>query len=293
MKLLLHACCGPCSLEPVRILLERGCDITIAYANSNIHPASEYAHRLATLLAWANEEGLPVVEFDYNPAAWEACAGAIAANPGHDLGDDSDIDPNADSNANLGSVPTVSPNVSLGSSPSADSNANLGSVPSANREDRCRACYRLRLEEVARYAAEHNFDALSTTLTVSPYQYTQVIDEELALAAERYGIQALFEDFRPFYPQATTRSKELGMYRQNYCGCRFSAQEAAQERAERKAAREAERQAKLLATKDEREAAEQARLTKKKERQAYAAEQERKRRILKELRQQREHTTNE
>ena len=48
MKLLLHACCGPCSLEPTRLLKAAGHDITIYYANSNIHPAEEYEHRLAT-----------------------------------------------------------------------------------------------------------------------------------------------------------------------------------------------------------------------------------------------------
>ena len=53
MKLLLHACCGPCSLEPTRLLKAAGHDITIYYANSNIHPAEEYEHRLATLRAWA------------------------------------------------------------------------------------------------------------------------------------------------------------------------------------------------------------------------------------------------
>ena len=53
MKLLLHACCGPCSLEPTRLLKAAGHDITIYYANSNIHPAEEYRHRLATLRAYS------------------------------------------------------------------------------------------------------------------------------------------------------------------------------------------------------------------------------------------------
>ena len=53
MKILLHACCGPCSLEPVRLLRAAGHDLTIAYMNSNIAPADEYARRLSTLRAWA------------------------------------------------------------------------------------------------------------------------------------------------------------------------------------------------------------------------------------------------
>ena len=77
MKLLLHVCCGPCSLEPVRLLQAAGHDIAIYYANSNIAPREEYAHRLATLEDWAKSEGIPVIEGPYDPATWEETAGRI------------------------------------------------------------------------------------------------------------------------------------------------------------------------------------------------------------------------
>ena len=199
MKLLLHACCGPCSLEPTRLLAEAGHSITIAYLNSNIAPASEYTHRLETLLAWAESEGIPVIEGPYEPVAWQKAV------------------------------------------------RRAWDGTAEHREDRCRACYRLRLEELARYAHEHGFEGISTTLTVSPYQYTQVIAEELERAAAPYpGLCAVFQDFRENYPQATIRSRELGMYRQNYCGCAYSDAEAAAERAERKAARKAAQAQKKL-----------------------------------------------
>ena len=183
MKLLLHACCGPCSLEPVRILAVAGHDITIAYLNSNIAPASEYEHRLETLLEWAKSQNIPVIEGPYEPATWQ---NAIKQN---------------------------------------------WDGTQENRADRCRACYRIRLEELARYAYDHGFEGIGTTLTVSPYQYTDIINEELERAAAPYeGLSAVFQDFREFYPQATIRSRELGMYRQNYCGCVFSKIEAAEER---------------------------------------------------------------
>lgn len=236
MKLLLHACCGPCSLEPTRFLANEGQDITIAYMNSNIHPASEYDRRLSTLRAWADRENLPVVEGPYDVRAWEGCVGTVASDT------------------------------------------------YASREDRCRACYRMRLEEAARYASEHGFDGVSTTLTVSPYQYTDIIREELKRAAGAHGIASLFEDFRPLYDEATRRSRELGMYRQNYCGCRISQAEAEAERRERKAARAAKREVERAAHEDEIAAAEALRAQKKRERQDYAAKQERKRRILKEMR---------
>ena len=240
MKLLLHACCGPCSLEPVRLLQAAGHDITIYYANANIAPAAEYAHRLATLREWARGEGIPVVEGAYEPATWEDTAGRIGAAP----------------------------------------------EGSPQREARCRACYRLRLEDTARYAAAHGFEGLGTTLSVSPYQYTDVIRQEVERAAARHGLAAVFEDFRPFYDEATRRSRELGMYRQNYCGCRFSDEEAAAERAERKAARAATKAAEREAHAAERAAAAAAATERKAERAAYDRKQARKRAVLKALREQ-------
>lgn len=237
MKILLHACCGPCSLEPVRLLREAGHELAVYYANSNIHPAPEYQRRLDTLRAWAGEEGLPVIEGSYDVAAWNERAGKFGADE-------------------------------------------------ETRSERCRACYRMRLEETARYAAEHGYDAVSTTLSVSPYQYTDVIREEVERAAARAGVQPVFEDFRPYYDEATRESRAKGMYRQNYCGCRYSAVEAAREREERKRERAAKKAAERAAHAEERAAEEAARAKRKAERAAYDKEQARKRAILKELRRQ-------
>ena len=252
MKLLLHACCGPCSLEPTRILRAAGHDLTLYYANSNIAPAEEYAHRLGTLRTWAGGEGLPVVEGPYDPAAWEATAGRVGE-------------------AALAA---------------ADGDVLRVATHPALREARCRACYRLRFEEAARVASERRFDAVGTTLSVSPYQFTEVIREELERAAAAAGVRALFEDYRPFYDEATRRSRATGMYRQNFCGCRFSEAEAAAERAERKRARAAEREAEAAAHADERAAQEAARAAKRAERAASAEKQARKRAALRALRAQ-------
>ncbi|MEF9841162.1 MAG: epoxyqueuosine reductase QueH [Raoultibacter sp.] len=235
MKLLLHACCGPCSLEPVRLLHAAGHELALAYMNSNIHPQSEYTHRLDTLLAWAHAESIPVIEGVYSPRSWEAQAGCFGA-------------------------------------------------AASTREDRCRACYRLRLEEVARYAAEHDFDGIGSTLSVSPYQYTTIIEEELARAAERSGLVSVFEDFRPFYEEATRKSHELGMYRQNYCGCHYSAAEAARQREERALERRVRKQEERAAHADEIAVAEKLRAAKKAERQRFAEKQAAKRAIKDRLR---------
>jgi len=102
---------------------------------------------------------------------------------------------------------------------------------------RCRECYRLRLQAVARWAAESGFDAMTTTLTVSPYQDAATIAEEGEAAAALAGIEFIARDFTDRYPEATRRSRELGMYRQNYCGCALSDAEAREQRAERRARR--------------------------------------------------------
>lgn len=152
------------------------------------------------------------------------------------------------------------------------------------RSQRCRACYRIRFEEAAQYAANHGFDAVATTLSVSPYQFTEIIREELERACAAYGVAVVFQDYREQYPETTRRSKELGMYRQNYCGCAFSKVEAAEEREARKAEREAAKAAKLAAEAPRRAAEEAAREKKRAERAAYDEKQRRKRAILKQMR---------
>ena len=79
-------------------------------------------------------------------------------------------------------------------------------------------------------AVAEGFTCISTTLAVSPYQLFETCTEELVRLAETYGLTPVVRDFRPLYPDATRISRELGMYRQNYCGCRFSAAEAQIER---------------------------------------------------------------
>ena len=109
------------------------------------------------------------------------------------------------------------------------------------REARCRACYGLRLAEACHVAQERGIEHVSTTLVVSPYQLFDVCHDVLEKLAASHGRSMVWRDFRPYYPEATIESRELGMYRQNYCGCRFSAAEAAVSRQhardERKAAK--------------------------------------------------------
>jgi len=98
---------------------------------------------------------------------------------------------------------------------------------------RCRACYGLRLTETARQAAKNGFEAFSSTLLISPYQDVSAIAEVGSEAAERFGVQFQCPDLRDKYPESCERSRQLGLYRQNYCGCLFSQLERGERRSNR------------------------------------------------------------
>lgn len=58
MKILLHICCGPCTIYPLQYLRSAGHDIRGFFYNPNIHPYAEYRRRLETLQIYAREESL-------------------------------------------------------------------------------------------------------------------------------------------------------------------------------------------------------------------------------------------
>jgi predicted adenine nucleotide alpha hydrolase (AANH) superfamily ATPase len=102
---------------------------------------------------------------------------------------------------------------------------------------RCESCYRLRMVQTARRAREAGFDFFSVTLTVSRHKNSKVLARIGREVAEAEGVAYLAEDFkkRDGYNQSVCRSRDLGLYRQDYCGCTLSRNEA-QERRRRKEA---------------------------------------------------------
>jgi len=106
------------------------------------------------------------------------------------------------------------------------------------RESRCRACYRLRLERVAIWAIEHEYDALATTLSISPWQNLDAINQVGEDALKAFcDVHFIKRDFREHYREAQNMAQDLGVYRQNYCGCLASKTEADAQRATRRAAK--------------------------------------------------------
>jgi predicted adenine nucleotide alpha hydrolase (AANH) superfamily ATPase len=91
-----------------------------------------------------------------------------------------------------------------------------------NEELRCNMCYSMRLGRAAAYAAEKGFNAYSTTLLVSPYQKHELIKELGQKYAEKYGVDFLYRDFRPGFRQGQQQAREMGLYRQKFCGCIMS-----------------------------------------------------------------------
>ena len=90
-------------------------------------------------------------------------------------------------------------------------------------ENRCsNYCYKVRLEQTAKYAKENGYDSFSTTLLVSPYQKHEVLKEIGEELAKKYGIEFIYRDFRIGFREGQNKARELGLYMQKYCGCIFS-----------------------------------------------------------------------
>ena len=90
-------------------------------------------------------------------------------------------------------------------------------------QNRCQNyCYKVRLEQTAKYAKEHGFDAISTTLLVSPYQKHDILKMQGEEIAKKYGLDFLYRDFRVGFREGQAKARDLGLYMQKYCGCIFS-----------------------------------------------------------------------
>ena len=171
MKLLLHICCGPCAIYPVKKLRSSGVEVTGLFYNHNIHPYTEYKLRMEALKKYAELVELEVIyREEYR---LEEFLSQVAGEP----------------------------------------------------QARCAYCYRSRMEETAKSAAELGFPGFSSTLLYSRYQNQEMIREFGVKLGERYGVRFHYEDFRTGWQEGINLSKEMGLYRQKYCGCIYSEKE--------------------------------------------------------------------
>ena len=83
-------------------------------------------------------------------------------------------------------------------------------------------CYPKRIGMVAEYAAKHGYEAFTTTLLVSPYQKHEELKKVCERAADFYGVEFIYRDFRVGFREGQKKAREMGLYMQKYCGCIFS-----------------------------------------------------------------------
>ena len=173
MTMLLHACCGPCSMFPQELLHEEGVEYDMLWFNPNIHPEFEWNRRHENLQKAADHYGV-----------------------------------------NLISEGVCMEDYWL-------SKSYLDKFNS-----RCEMCYDIRMDFTARYAKENGYDSFSTTLLVSPYQNHEQIIRTCEIKSLQYGIDFKYYDFRIGFRKGQNMARDIGLYRQKYCGCIFSLDES-------------------------------------------------------------------
>ena len=92
------------------------------------------------------------------------------------------------------------------------------------RGRRCEACVRFRLLETAKKAAELGMPAFGTVLTVSPKKDAAMVNRIGSEIGKLTGVRFAAADLKKKdgYLQSVRITRELGIYRQRYCGCRYS-----------------------------------------------------------------------
>jgi len=98
----------------------------------------------------------------------------------------------------------------------------LDNEPEGGR--RCEKCLGLRIETAARFAADHNFDTFTSSISISPYKNHILIKRIGNRVAGKFGVDFVDDDFKKDdgYKKSIELSKKHGLYRQNYCGCIYS-----------------------------------------------------------------------
>ena len=187
-RLFLHSCCAPCSSYCLEYLRQYF-DVTVFYYNPNISFLEEYRHRveeLKRLVSTLNEE-----------AKGSEMLNQIALLEGA-------YEPEKFFEATKG----------------------LEDCPEGG--ERCFICYELRLRRTAELARELGFSYFTTTLSISPYKDAEKLNAIGRKLSEEYEVSYLYSDFKKKdrYKRSIALSREYGLYRQEFCGCPFSREEA-------------------------------------------------------------------
>lgn len=90
--------------------------------------------------------------------------------------------------------------------------------------ERCKKCIYLRLKKTAEFAKQNGFQIFASTLSVSPHKNANLINELGLKLQQDFNVEYLVSDFKKKdgYLNSIKISKEFGLYRQKYCGCKYS-----------------------------------------------------------------------
>ena len=96
----------------------------------------------------------------------------------------------------------------------------------AEKGERCRRCYALRMHKAAEYAAAHGYDYFTTTLSISPHKDATKINTIGFDLEKKMTVCFLPADFKKNngFKRSLELSAEYNLYRQDYCGCIYSLQ---------------------------------------------------------------------
>lgn len=191
-KLLLHACCAPCSSYCLEYLRQYF-DITVFYYNPNIMRQEEYKKRVEEekrLIAAYNQQ---VEKSDFTGMNSSVGARKIEIIEG-------DYDPSYFLSKVKG----------------------YENCPEGG--ERCTICFEMRLEESALIAKKYGFDCFTTTLTISPLKDAERLNRIGREMGEKHGVMFLPSDFKKKngYKRSIELSHMFDLYRQDFCGCEFS-----------------------------------------------------------------------
>lgn len=194
-SLLLQVCCAPCSSYCLEYLRE-DFRITVLYYNPNISEPEEFEKRRAEEKRLIREYNRQVEEQDFDGMHSTKRAQKIDIL---ECPYDGDV----------------------------YERAVRGLEKEPEGGERCAVCFALRLAKTAQLAAEGGYDYFSTTLTISPLKDAARLNRIGGEMGAKYGVMWLPSDFKKKdgYKRSIELSHRFDLYRQNYCGCRFSRQQ--------------------------------------------------------------------
>lgn len=175
--LLIHICCGVCSVYPLKYL-RHFFNITIYFSNSNIYPQEEYNKRLLTLKKYLdilNDDSIKLIVDEYDNDTYTKLLEPYKDHP-------------------------------------------EGSI-------RCKLCYEIRMDKSFNYANKHQYDYFTTVMSISNRKNADWINEIGEKLDSKYlNTKYLYADFKKNDGITINEkmNKELNLYHQSYCGCKYS-----------------------------------------------------------------------